>query len=97
MTARITFRAKPDRVLNMDGTLAWEQVKVPKLERRHCTMDAFRRHPRYGSYANSDLFPAMLARIAKERAPHGYLRLDRLPEGVEVDRSAFLAVVTFSV
>uniref|UniRef100_UPI00195314A5 hypothetical protein n=1 Tax=Klebsiella pneumoniae TaxID=573 RepID=UPI00195314A5 len=65
--------------------------------RTHCDMSAFRRHPRYRSYANSDLFPGMLARIAHEAAPNAYLRLDRLPDNVVVDRSGFLALVTITV
>ena len=88
--ARIAFKTKPETVLNPDNTVAWVQLRVPTLERRHCDMRAFRSHPRFGSYANSDLFSAMLSRIARDAAPSGYLRLDRLPENVKVHAGAFL-------
>lgn len=93
----ITFRGKIVQVFHPDDTLAYELIKVPRLERRHCDMDGFRRHPRYGGLANSDLFPAMLVRIAKTMGLGDHIRLDRLPEGVGVDRSAFLATVTIAV
>lgn len=59
-------------------------------------MNAFRTHPRYGGLANSDLFPGVLARIRKERLGDK-IRLDAIPEGVGVDTSKFLAVVTIDV
>jgi hypothetical protein len=91
--ATIEFRGKTETVHNMDGTVAWVQIKVPKLERRHCDMAAFRQHKRFGGVANSDLFPSILARIARDAAPNGYLRLDRVPANVAIDQSGFLAVV----
>lgn len=96
--ARISFKAKIEPVYNMDETLAYQIIRVPVLERRHCDMPAFRQHPKYGSYANSDLFPGMLNRIRKDRLVGQYgntIRLDRLPEGVSVDASGFLVVVSF--
>lgn len=84
---RITFRAKA-----VDG-----RVKVPKLTCSHVDMNAARQHPKYGSYANSDLFPAILARIAGAFAPRGYIDVSNPPDGVTVDASGFLAAVTFDV
>ena len=97
--ATIEFKGKAETVFNMDDTVAWVQVKVPKLERRHCDMAAFRSHPKYGGLANSDLFPNVLTRIARDVATtsDGYLRLDRVPENVTVDMSGFLAVVRIYV
>ena len=95
--AKIEFRGKIERVLNMDDTFAYEQLKVPALERRHCDMDAFRRHPKYSGLANSALFPNVLIRIARDVASNGYLRMDRIPENVTIDRSGFLARVTIDV
>jgi hypothetical protein len=94
----ITFKAKPQQVFNTDSTEAYRYVRVPIFTRAHCDMDAFRRHPRYGSFANSDLFPGILKRIRKERfGASGQLRLDRIPEGVSVDITGFLAIVTIAV
>ena len=57
-------------------------------------MADFRRHPKYGSYANSDLFPSILSRRAKELGVGEYIKLDSVPAGVTVDTTGFLALVT---
>lgn len=96
--ATISFRAKVESVYHAsDDTLAFRFVRVPTLQRRHCDMDSFRRHPKLGGIANSDLFPGALRRILADRKMTETLRLDRLPEGVTVDDSGFLAVVTVNV
>jgi len=95
--ARISFKAKIEPVYNADETLAYQVIRVPVLERRHCDMHAFRQHPKYGPYANSDLFPGILSRIRKDRLVGQYgntIRMDRLPAGVSVDTSGFLVVVS---
>jgi hypothetical protein len=94
--AKITFKAK---VQEMDPFLGgYQYVTVPKLERRHCDMHAFRIHPKFGSYANSDLFPNILARQREALfGSNGRLRLDAIPENVTVDTSGFLAVVTIEL
>lgn len=98
-SAKITFKAKP---YHLEGVYSGEpdphdRVKVPELKRSHCDMAAFRRHPKHGGYANSDMFPAVLKRIARQVAPHGYLRLDRLPEGVTATPGALLTTITIEV
>jgi hypothetical protein len=97
MSATITFRAKVKTVwhANDPDLAAWRYVDVPALARRHCDMNAFRRHPKYGSYANSDLFPNVLARIRRDVGET--IRLDRIPANVTADESGFLAVVVISV
>lgn len=95
-TATISFRAKVETIYNVDETVAWQHIKVPKLERRHCDMDAFRRHPKFGGLANSDLFPNLLSRIKRDHLGE-YVRLDRVPANVTVDTSGFLAVVSLEV
>jgi hypothetical protein len=96
--ATITFKAKPRAVYNHDETLAYTYLDVPQFTRKHCDLDAFRRHPRYGGFANSDLFPGILNRIRRETfGSPAQLRLDRIPPGVTVDDSGFLAIVTLSV
>jgi hypothetical protein len=97
--AKITFKGKVKRVFTPEGALAWQYIAVPALTRNHCDMNAFRQHPKFGSYANSDLFPAMLARIAKDVFGDDgkTLRLDRIPKGVAIDTRNFLATVSFDV
>lgn len=95
-TATIEFRAKVEPVYNMDDSLAWQDIRVPRLEKRHCDMAAFRKHPKFGGFANSDLFPNVLAKIRKDRLGDR-IRLDRIPEGVHIDTSGFLAVVRVEV
>lgn len=95
-TATITFKAKPEPVWNGDVEEKW--IKIPKLSRSHCDMKAFRFHQKYGSYANSDLFISMLGRIRSEKfGSCEYIKLHNIPEGVEIDTSGFLAVVSFTV
>jgi len=96
--AKISFRAKVQQMYNMDDTLAYEYVQVPKLDRKHCDMSAFRNHPKYGGLANSTLFPNILAGIRKGICnSSGWIKLDAMPEGVSVDTSGFLALVEFDV
>src|SRR3546814_9559032 len=87
----IVFRAKVETIHNMDDTVAFRHVKVPNLARRHCDMAAFRADHRYSSYANSDLFPAMLGRAVKALGVGEHIRMDAIPSGVSVDTSGFLA------
>ena len=90
---RITFKAKPYTIQNVDGSNKRLAVDVPTLTRSHCDMRAFRVHPKFGSYANSDLFPSVLRRIRESFGARVYL--DSPPKGVSIDASGFLAVVSF--
>lgn len=90
---KIEFKGKVQAVYNMDDTIAYQFIHVPELKRNHVDMIAARKHRKYGYYANSDLFPAMLAGIRKEKFKNGMLRLDAIPAGVTVDTSGFLAKV----
>lgn len=97
--ARITFKGKVHQVNFVDGTPAYTCIKIPTLTRNHCNMHEFRIHPIYGSYANSDLFPAILNRIKTEMFGEyvQYIKPTNLPANVTVDTSGFLAVVTITV
>lgn len=95
--ATITIKGKVRKMYNMDDTLAYEYIDIPELDHKHCDMAAFRQHPKYGSYANSDLFKGMLRRIKSDTFRGGFLKLHEVPEGVTVDASGFLAVVSFDV
>ena len=97
--ATIKFKAKVQKVLWADSKqIAYLFVKIPKLTRAHCDMPSFRQHPKYRNFANSDLFPSMLARIKHDvGGTRGEIQLDRLRPGVSVDQSGFLAEVTIEV
>lgn len=97
--AKIQFKAKIESITFVgDSMPAYRRIKIPELKRNHCDMAAFRQHPKYGSYANSDLFHGILKRIKSEIFNgRDYLRLDSIPAGVSVDESGFLANVEFSV
>jgi hypothetical protein len=100
--AVIKFKAKVQPVENMDGTFAYNMIQIPELKRNHCDMDAFRSHKKYGGFANSDMFPAMLKRIRQDvGGSAGRLRFGgdghELPDNVTVDLSGFLANVTIEV
>jgi hypothetical protein len=61
-------------------------------------MSAFRSHPKYGSYANSDLFLGILRRVRSELfGDMGLVNLNALPANVTVDTSGFLAQVTIEL
>ena len=95
--AKITFKGKIKKVYFMDDTLAYEYIQVPELDRKHCDIAAFRNHAKYGAYANSDLFMGMLKSIKQSTFRGNELKLNSIPEGVSIDTSGFLAVVTFEV
>ena len=94
--ATIKFKAKIKTVYSVHGDVLYTYLKVPVFNIRHCDMPAFRQHKKYGSYANSTLFPGMLSRIRNEYFPRGVLRLDNIPDGVEV-ASGFLTTVEINV
>ena len=97
--AKIKFKVKPEPVTYVGDTEpSYYRLKIPTLARTHCDMPAFRVHPKYGPYANSDMFPGMLKRIKADifRGKE-FIRLDDIPPGVSVDTSSFLAVVSFDV
>ena len=96
--ATITFKGKLETVEYVDGTLAYTGIKIPVLKKSHCDMQAFRIHAKYGHYANSDLFPAILKGIKKEIfGTSEILKMESIPEGVRVDTSGFLCKVSFDV
>jgi hypothetical protein len=95
--ATIQFKAKVESRLNSDGS-AIRQVKIPKFNSSHCNKAEFRLHPKYGAYANSDLFSGILARIRKDKfGGKNYINLDQIPQDVLIDESGFLAIVTITV
>ena len=95
---KITFRTKVQTMHDMDDTPLYDYIAVPEFKRSHVDMAAARNHPKYGGYANSDLFPGMLARIRRDVLNgRAYLRLNELPGNVTVDASGFLARVTIEV
>lgn len=98
MAATITFKVKLEKLQYTDGSVAYTMAKCPILDRKHCDMAAFRRHPRYGGIANSDLFKNVLAHIRRDKfGDAGVIRTDRLPDNVSIDESGFMAVVTITV
>lgn len=95
---KITFKAKVQTMHTVDNTPLYDFIAVPEFKRSHVDMNAARNHPKYGGYANSDLFPSMLARIRKDVLNgRAYLRINDLPANVKVDASGFLASVTIEV
>jgi hypothetical protein len=96
--ATIRFKAKPRPFYNMDDTLAYQTIAVPQFTSAHYDIAEFRCHPKYQGLANSQLFPNVLSRIRRDTFQgRDHFRLDRIPGGVTVDLSGFLAVVSFDV
>ncbi len=97
MTCKITFRGKIETLHSVEGAPLYSRIKVPKITRNHCDMQAFRTSQRFSAYANSDVFPSVLARALAELGIKEYVRLDSIPAGVFVDTNGFLAKVTVSL
>ena len=93
----IQFKAKIENVTFVDGSFCDVRVKVPAIRSIHCDMHAFRMHPRYGAYANSNLFPTLLKRALEGVGVQEYISLAAIPDAVTVDCSGFLAQVTIDV
>jgi hypothetical protein len=90
----ITFKAKVETVWHMDHSPAYRRIKVPKIERRHCDMSAFHTDRHFGPYSNSTVFLPLVRSAMKDASIPDYIRLDSVPESVEIDTSGFLAQVT---
>lgn len=97
--ARITFKAKPVAVWHADDSgIAFHEVKVPKFGRHHCDMPAFRSHKKFSGFANSDLFPAMLARVRRDIfGGRDWFKLESPPEGVTIAPGGLLYTVSIDV
>ena len=93
----ITFKAKVETVWHMDNSPAYQRIKVPKVERRHCDMGAFHMDEKFGPYSNSTIFLPLVRSAMKDADIGEYIRLDSIPESVEIDTSGFLAQVTISI
>lgn len=93
----VTFRAKvgeTDFRSQPDGSITSRPcVTVPRLTSKHVDLGEARRHPKFGSYANSTLLEGVLNRAAKAHGVERILMLDELPECASVDTSGFLATV----
>lgn len=73
-------------------------VRVPAFNRNHCSdLQRFRTSRRFGCYANSTLFPAVLQRAARDAGIGSRVYLDEQSETVVVLRLAFLSVVQISL
>jgi len=71
-------------------------ITLPQISDKHCNMSEVRKHPVLGQWAGKVMFNHKLHRYLQDRLPKTF-SLDQLPEGVEVDTSEFLAVVTIRV
>lgn len=97
-TMLIQFKGKVRTVYNLDDTVAWQYVAVPKaFTSAHWDKNEWRKSRKFGPYANSDLFPSMVKRAVKALGVGDAIRLDRVPEGVLVDTSGFLAVASITI
>ena len=92
--ATITFKTKLETATWSD----FKYVMIPKLTKSHCNMDQFRQHSKYGAYANSEMFNAILARIKTELfGTSNMLKIDDLPENCKIDTNGFFATITIEV
>lgn len=86
----IEYKTKPYPVIQPDGTERQAVTWKKQLTRKDCTL-----RPHEHDYYNSDLFAAILTRAYRVIVGTSeWCYLDRIPAGVTVDTSKFLAVVT---
>lgn len=86
----ITFKTKPFPVIQPNNSERLAINLKKRLTRADCNLC-----PTDHPYFNSDLFPAMLnGAYRRVMGTREWCYLDALPEGVSVDTSKFLAVVT---
>lgn len=77
-----------------EGGISGAFYCLPIFHKSHCNMAEFRAHSRYGAFANSDIFPSVLARIRRDIAgDSGILYAGNLPENVSIERG-FLDTIT---
>ncbi len=90
----IQFKTKVRELEESDGTRSRYIEFKRKLTKSDCTLK-----PHEHSYYNSDLFPAILNRVYRRIIGEHteWKRLTDLPEGVSVDTSKFLAIVTIAL
>jgi hypothetical protein len=93
----ITFKAKVETVWHMDHSPAYQRIRVPKIDRKHCDMGAFHLDDKFGPYSNSNVFLPLVRSAMKDASIPEYIRLDAVPESVEIDTSGFLAQVTIHI
>lgn len=90
--SKITFRAKSHPLPG--GAY---MLHVPNLARAHCDMASFRTHPKYGAYANSNMFPSILKRVRRDLfGDSGCIFSGREYAGVKIE-PGFLHTVTIEV
>ena len=94
MSALFTFRAKahPNRGNEHDPF-----VMVPMVNRRHLDINALRSHPRYRSYANSDLLLPLVQRDLNRLGIKRIIHLNDLPQGVTITENNFLTEITIDL
>lgn len=94
--AKISFKTKVKLIWVDDIQVPY--IDIPVLTRRHVDINEFRKHPKWGAYANSDLFPNILARFRYEQfRDRTWILLSNLPKNISIDQSNFLAVVSWEV
>ena len=95
MTHTITFKAKPFKLRrHEDEGFDWCIDFKKRVKKADCSM-----RPVDHTYYNSDLFEGMLNKAYKAIIGEytTWKRLDDMPQGVTVDTSKFLAVVTIAL
>jgi hypothetical protein len=92
----ITFKTKIKPVHYADDSLAYKGFPLPKTLARYADRQAFRQSKRFGSYANSDLFEALLAREVKRLGVPAYIKLGSVPACVTIE-PGFMSTVTISI
>lgn len=94
--ANITIKAKKFTVYNMDNSIAYTAIKIPRIKTNHCDMNAMRQHKKFGAYANSNMFEQMINAHVKNLGLPEVLKLNEIPEFLTV-KDGFFTIISFEV
>jgi hypothetical protein len=94
----IEFKCKAqERQIIVDGTFKTAIcVRVPDITKMHCDMNAFRNSKKFGSWANSDLFTAIVKRELRNLDIGKFIDIDNLPDYISI-KPGFLTVTTIDL
>ena len=96
MIIEFKCKAQERQIIVNDTFKTANCVKVPDITTIHCDMNAFRNSKKFGSWANSDLFTAMVKRELRNLNIGKFIDVDDLPDYITV-KSGFLSVTTIDL
>jgi hypothetical protein len=93
MTHIIEFKVKKESRFHVDGSLAYEFIKIPKIKNHHLNKNALRnRNDRLGIFANSDLIVQICQSIINKESKNNIIKLGQVNDCFEIETGYLLTV-----